>query len=532
MLAAALLAASLIAGPELPVPAAIDEPVKVDPWGPRKIDVARAGNDFALAWYAGHAVWSQRIDGTSGAPLSRTAEREAIVDEVVYPRVASNGLTTRVIWKDEPPAITAVGDAFLEVWNEGGGTVGEFIGGPRFTIDTVPHAQLAAASNGIDALVIAGGRVHRVTRGGTVTSTTSLGFIDDPQLVWDGSAYLAAYNSATKFYLAAFDANGALLRPPLAIANSAADDFAIASNGNGSIIFTNGFDAIIRIAPGGAAIESRDRQPYPFYELFGAASNGVGYLIATSFYDEIDVSYDFAPPLSAALEHTNQLSADIVAAGHGFFIGTEERERDVVMSFDGQTFHDPRSLPRGTIILGGDGDRAAALIVGDAVYGTVLGEDAPPIRLGSVSTGPSFTMANAVTPVADTFLAFWTINSPTQPGALERVSTIYVTPFDSEPRPFARGTVVSVVPHGDFATVVYIDDGVARSVNVDRTGRMISPAMMLDDDDAMTRSDVRIATGSAGTAIVYTREAPELGDAGTRAFVQFVDAALRRRGLR
>jgi hypothetical protein len=434
-----------------------------------------------------------------------------------------------VIWRDEPPAITAIGDAFLEVWKEGGETVGE-ISGSRFTIDGTAHAQIAAASNGVDALVLAGGHVHHVTRGGTITSTANLGFIDEPQLAWDGSAYIAVY-AATKLYVAAFDSNGMLLRPPIAIAESAPDDFVIASNGNGSIVFTNGFDALIRIALGGAAVESRDRQPYPFYELFGAASDGLGYLLVTSFYDEIDVSYNFAPPQPAAFEHTNQVSADIVAAAEAFFIGTQERERDVVMRFDGQTFQHETSLPRGAIVLGSDGDRAAALIVGDAVYGVVLDEHSPPIELGSAGGGPSLYSAWAVAPVADTFVALWSVSSPAQPGGSERVSTIYIAAFDSEARELATGDAASIVPQGDFATVVYSDRGVVRTVDIDRTGRMISPATVLDNAD-IPRSDVHVATCRAGTAIVYTREAPDLGDAGPRAFVRIVNAALRRRAVR
>lgn len=86
MLAAALLAASLIAAPELPVPGEIDEPVRADPWGPRKIDVARSGHDFVLTWYAGHAVWAQRVNGIDGVAFERMARRVAIVDDVAGPR--------------------------------------------------------------------------------------------------------------------------------------------------------------------------------------------------------------------------------------------------------------------------------------------------------------------------------------------------------------------------------------------------------------------------------------------------------------
>src|SRR4051794_34650260 len=101
MISIALLAASLLIGPEHPVPAAIDEPVKADLrcciW--QTSDMATIGHDFVFVWSSTGAIWSQQIDGNSGAPLAPTASRVALASDVypLQPRVASNGTTTVVI---------------------------------------------------------------------------------------------------------------------------------------------------------------------------------------------------------------------------------------------------------------------------------------------------------------------------------------------------------------------------------------------------------------------------------------------------
>src|SRR6478736_4442343 len=105
MLAPLLLAATLIIGPERALPAEINEPVAVDQFGPRFVDVAAAGRDFVIVWYAHQAIWSQWIDGGSGKPASATASRVAFVPEQTpapEPRVASNGETAVVVWNQPP----------------------------------------------------------------------------------------------------------------------------------------------------------------------------------------------------------------------------------------------------------------------------------------------------------------------------------------------------------------------------------------------------------------------------------------------
>ena len=427
MLATAALLASILLGPEMPVPASATAPARGAP-----LDVVALENgDFIVLW-SSYFTDAQRIDGVSGKPVHPVPTTVTQATDLVHGAALGNRLlvvwsgysgsgwslldrdarvlATRTLSQSSTAiAVTRLGDRFLVTWGRGTdrNIVGAFVDTNGAQSDVpfviIPRdfslTSLAVASDGSTALVLASD-VRTMTISTAVVSTigdvTPGATVDAPPVggslraVWDGVAYVAMWATETgvvrNVWLAWIDRRGSPIAPSLNFANGSA---VLTAASPGVAVFTTTLDdhhnVFARFAPGGALIGT-GAVPLPAASadhddpIVAAAFNGRDFYVVSGgtllpirgAKSDLGIT---APPEPVAFTAPPQYVLSATAEDHQSFLCWDEEGASRMARVKNAALTEPRDIPDCRVLIA-DGDRAVAV----AEYGnaTFLDEDGNP----------------------------------------------------------------------------------------------------------------------------------------------------------